>query len=310
MHAPPFTAALLAPRHWPLWLALGLMRLLNLLPLRLQLALGEALGLLAGAVVASRRRVIAVNLAIAFPEKSAAEQAQLAKEHCKALGRGIFESALAWWASDARIRRLGSVRGAEHLREVQGKGKGALLLTGHFTTLELGGRILAAHGVEFHAMYRPYENPVMNFLMHRWREQRARLPAVPREELRTLVKTLRAGAAVWYAPDQALDSRISVYVPFFGKPVATIVATSKLAAMGRAAVVPYFPAYLGRGRYEVVVQAALEGFPGEDETADAARVNRVLEDGIRAHAPAEYFWVHRRFKQVPPGTPDPYARAS
>ncbi len=310
MTAPPFTPAMLSPRHWPLWAGLGLMWLLcTLLPLRVQLLLGEGLGLIAGGLVASRRRIIRVNLNIAFPEKTPEQRQALLWQHCRAMGRGVFEAGLAWWASDARIRRLGQVQGAEHLQRVQSQGQGALLLTGHFTSLELGGRILAAHGVAFHAMYRPYENPVMNYLMHRWRAARARLAALPREELRALVKALRGGAAVWYAPDQALDSRIGVYVPFFGKDVATIIATSKLAAMGRAAVVPYFPTYLGKGRYLVTIEPALANFPGADETADAARVNQVLEAGIRDHAPAEYFWVHRRFKRVPPGTPDPYRRA-
>jgi len=122
------------------------------------------------------------------------------------------------------------------------------------------------------------------------------------------VRSLREGRAVWYAPDQTLDARISVYVPFFGKNVATIVATSKLAAMGRAAVVPYFPAYLGHGRYRVVIEPALADFPGPDEVADAARINRVLETGICRYAPTEYFWVHRRFKNLPPGDIDIYRK--
>lgn len=308
MHAPPFLVAYLGPRYWAVWLGLGLMRLLHRLPIRLQLALGESLGRSLGRLVGSRRRIVRANLAVAFPGRSVAEREALVDAHFAALGRGLFEAAIAWWSPDERLRELGVVEGIEHLRDVQAKGQGALLLTGHFTTLELGARFLCLAGVDFHAMYRPYENGLMDYFMHRWRERRSRLPALPRDELRTLVKALRGGAAVWYAPDQTLDTRISVYVPFFGKKVATIVATSKLAQMGRAAVVPYFPAYLGGGRWQVVIEPALAAFPGADEIADAARVNAVLEAGIRRHAPAEYFWVHRRFKQVPPGEPDIYAR--
>ncbi|ROH86478.1 LpxL/LpxP family Kdo(2)-lipid IV(A) lauroyl/palmitoleoyl acyltransferase [Stagnimonas aquatica] len=309
MHAPPFRASFLGPRYWPVWLGLGLMRLLHLLPITWQLAFGEALGRRLGRMLGSRRRIVRANLAVAFPAQNAAQREAMVDAHFAALGRGLFEAALAWWSSDARLRGLGTVEGVEHLRAVQAKKQGALLLTGHFTTLELGARFLCLAGVDFHAMYRPYENGLMDYFMHRWRERRSRLPALPRDELRTLVKALRGGASVWYAPDQTLDTRISVYVPFFGKKVATIVATSKLAQMGRAAVVPYFPAYLGGGRWKVVIEPALADFPGPDETADAARVNAVLEAGIRAHAPAEYFWVHRRFKHVPAGEPDIYARA-
>lgn len=308
MTPPAFRTALIAPRHWPVWIGLGLMRLLHLLPLRVQLQLGEWLGALVARVLPGRRRVVAANLLVAFPEQTHEQRRQMLHAHFRALGRGVFEAAIAWWSSDARIAKAGIVEGFENLRAVQGKGQGALLLTGHFTTLELGARFLTLAGVEFHAMYRPYENPVMDYLMHHWRQRRSKLPALPREELRPLVRALREGRAVWYAPDQTLDPKISVYVPFFGKNVATIVATSKLAAMGRAAVVPYFPAYLGQGRYRVVIEPALVDFPGADETADAARINQVLEDGIRRHAPAEYFWVHRRFKSVPAGEPDIYRK--
>lgn len=307
MKPPAFKPALLAPRHWPLWLGLGLMRLLHLLPIRLQLKLGELLGMLVARVVPGRRRVVAANLYVAFRDHSHEQRRQMLHAHFRALGRGVFEAAIAWWSSDARLAQSGVVEGLEHLRALAAKKQGALLLTGHFTTLELGARFLALSGVDFHAMYRPYENPVMDYLMHHWRQRRSRLAAIPREELRTLVKALRDGRYIWYAPDQTLDARVSVYVPFFGKNVRTIVATSKIADMGRAAVVPYFPAYLGRGRYRVVIEAPLDGFPGGDEVADAARINRVLEAGIRAHAPAEYFWVHRRFKAVPEGEQDIYA---
>lgn len=306
MHAPPFRPGFLGPRYWAVWLGLGLMRLLHLLPIRVQLSLGAALGRLLGRLVASRRRIVLANLAVAFPEQTVVARAAMADAHFAALGRGAFEAAIAWWSPDSRLRGLATVEGIEHLRAVQSKGQGALLLTGHFTTLELGARFLCLAGVDFHAMYRPYENGLMDYFMHRWRERRSRLPALPRDELRTLIKALRGGAAVWYAPDQTLDPRISVYVPFFGKPVATIVATSRLAQMGRAAVVPYFPAYLGGGRWRVVIEPALADFPGADESADAARINGVLEAGIRAHAPTEYFWVHRRFKQLPPGEPGIY----
>lgn len=308
MTPPAFRPALLAPRHWPVWIGLGLLRLLHLLPLRVQLELGEGLGSLVSRLLPGRRRIVAANLKVAFPNATHEERQQLLHAHFRALGRGGFEAAIAWWSSDARIASCGLVEGLEHLRAVQDKGQGVLLLTGHFTTLELGARFLALAGVEFHAMYRPYENPVMDYLMHHWRQRRSKLPALPREELRPLVRALREGRAVWYAPDQTLDLRISVYVPFFGKQVATIVATSKLAAMGRAAVVPYFPVYLGGGRYRVVIEPALAGFPGPDEVADAARINAVLEAGICRYAPAQYFWVHRRFKSLPPGEPDIYQK--
>lgn len=306
MDAPAFRAELLHPRYWPTWFGVALMWLLSWLPIPLQMALGQGLGWLAGRLVRSRRHVVRTNLDLCFPELSAGERAGMTDRHFRDLGMGVFEAALAWFAPDWRLRRYGEVVGAEHLRAAQADGSGALLLTGHFTTLELGARFLCLAGVPFHAMYRPYNNAVMDWCMHRWRQRRSKLPALPRADLRRLVRALREGRAIWYAPDQTLDRRISVYAPFFGTPVLSITATARLAQMGRARVVPYFPVR-ERGRYRVHILPALADFPGADDSADAARINRVLEDGVRL-APSQYFWIHKRFKRMPAGTPDPYRR--
>jgi KDO2-lipid IV(A) lauroyltransferase len=303
MNAPPFRAEFLAPRYWPMWLALGVLRLLCALPVPWVIRIGEGIGGLTGRLWQRRRHVVRVNLGLCFPQLTPAELEQRVDDHFRALGAGIFEACLAWWASDRRLRRYGEVVGLEHLERAMANGTGALLLTGHFTTLELGARYIAM-ARDFHAMYRPLNNTLVDYFMHRWREARSGLPALPRDDLRALVRALREGRAIWYAPDQTLDFRHSVFVPFFGVPALTITATSRLAQMGRARVVPYFPERVN-GRYRITVLPALENFPGDNETADAARINRVIEDGIR-RAPAQYFWVHRRFKWRPPGEKDVY----
>lgn len=303
MSAPAFQARFLAPRYWPTWLGVGVLRLLTFLPVPLLVRLGENVGWAAGRLWQKRRYVVRVNLKLCFPQLEGAALEQAVDEHFKALGAGIFEACLAWWASDLRLRRHGEVVGLEHLDAAMAGGTGVLLLTGHFTTLELGARFVSMHR-DFHAMYRPINNPLIDYFMHHWRGARAGLPALPREDLRALVKALRQGRAIWYGPDQTLDFRHSVFVPFFAVPALTITATSRLAQMGRAKVVPYFPQRIN-GRYRVTFLPALENFPGADETADAARINQAIEQGVRM-APAQYFWVHRRFKWRPQGEKDVY----
>ncbi|MEQ1439261.1 LpxL/LpxP family Kdo(2)-lipid IV(A) lauroyl/palmitoleoyl acyltransferase [Fontimonas sp. SYSU GA230001] len=304
MAAPAFEAALLHPRHWPTWLAVACVWMLSWLPIAVQRTLGAGLGRLAGVLLKRRRAVVRVNLRVAFPQLSEAERERRVGQHFAEMGRGVFETALAWFAPDWRLRRLGEVVGLDNLKAAMADGSGALLLTGHFTTLELGARFLCLAGVRFHAMYRPYNNAVMDYLMHHWREGRSGLPALARNDLRPLVRALRSGHAIWYAPDQTLDKKLSVHAPFFGVPVRTITATARLAQMGRAKVVPYFPQRVG-GRYRVHILPALTGFPTDDDLADATRINHVIEDGI-ALAPLQYFWVHKRFKGLPPGTPRIY----
>jgi len=306
MAAPRLEPRLFHPRCWPTWLGLGVVRLLSLLPVPLLIATGSGLGWLAGRVLGGRRRIVRVNLELCFPQLDTATREAMVDDHFRALGSGVFETALAWFAPDRRLQALFEVIGLEHLDAAQADGSGVLLLTGHFTSLEIGARAVAMLPRPFHAMYRPYNNAVLDYFMHRWRGKRSGRPALPRDDLRGLIRALRQGHAIWYAPDQALDMRVSVFAPFFGMPVGTVTATARLARMGRAKVVPYFPQRIGH-RYRVTFMPALENFPGGDELADATRINQVLEAGVRL-APAQYFWVHRRFKRLPPGTPNPYRR--
>lgn len=303
MNAPPFRAAYLAPQYWPTWFGVGLLRVLALLPVATLVALGEAIGAFAGRAWKKRRHVVRTNLHLCFPQLDDAALEHATDEHFRAIGAGVFEACLAWWASDERLRKHGEVRGLEHLTAAMADGSGVLLLTGHFTTMELGARYLRMAGPPFHAMYRPAKNGLVDWFMHRWRQSRAGLPALPRDDLRGLVKALRGGRAIWYGPDQTVE-RQSMFVPFFGVPALTVTATARLTQMGRAKVVPYFPARID-GRYVVTVLPALENYPAGDDAADALRINQVMEQGI-ALARDQYFWVHRKFKWRPEGLPALY----
>lgn len=303
--APPFRLGFLAPQYWPAWLGIGLLRLLCLLPLPWMVRFGEGLGGLVGRAWKKRRHIVRVNLSLCFPDLRGEALEHEIDAHFRALGAGLFEACYAWWASDARLRPHGEVVGLDHLDRAMANGTGALLLTGHFTTMELAARFIVMAGRPFHPMYRPADNALVDYLMHHWREGRAGLPALPRDDLRGLVRALRAGRAIWYGPDQTLNPRHSVFAPFFGVPALTVTATARLAEMGRAKVVPYFPQRVN-GRYRVTFLPALENFPAGDEAADAARINQAIEQGIGL-ARSQYFWVHRRFKARPPGQQDVYA---
>lgn len=290
----------LAPRYWPVWLGLGLIKIMAALPFHWQLSLGRRIGHWLGKIARRRRRIASINLNLCFPEKSLTQRATLLEEHFAALGIGLFETAMAWWTPDSKLRGLARIEGAEHLDQALARGKGVILLTGHFTTLELGARFITWRQ-PFHALYRPHKNPLYEAVMRRERERRSRLPPLPREDLRGLLRAFKQGRAIWYAPDQNHGMRNSVFVPFFGIPTCTITATSRLAALSGAAVVPYFPRRLpGAAGYEVVILPALEDFPSGDVVADTRRINELLEHYIR-RAPEQYLWVHRRFKTRPPG---------
>jgi len=295
------------PQHWPAWLGMGLGWALAQMPLPAQMWLGRRLGELAYALLWSRRRVVATNLALCFPRMNAAERQALVLANFRSVGMGAMETLLCWWAPDARIERLTDSAGIQHLLTAARPGHGLLLYSGHFTSLELGVRMAQIHlrrqGIVTTAMYKAPHNPVVNRVMRNRRETHIGERSIPKDDVRGMIKALRRGRAVWYAADQKAINKFSGPVPFFGTPAATNLATGRLASMGNASVLPFFTLRRRDFRgYRLVVSPPLTDFPGDDEYADALRLNRILEEVVRK-APEQYFWLHKRFKDGPSGNP-------
>ncbi|WP_026289851.1 LpxL/LpxP family Kdo(2)-lipid IV(A) lauroyl/palmitoleoyl acyltransferase [Thioalkalivibrio sulfidiphilus] len=295
------------PRHWPMWLGVGLLWAASHMPWRWQIRLGEALGSLAWHLARSRRHVAQVNVDLCFPSLEPAARRELVREHFRAMGAALFETPFGWWADDRRLQPLAHIEGLEHLKTALEGGKGVLLLSAHFTTLEIAGRLLVPHQ-PFAAMYRPHENPVIEYCFRRNREHHCQR-AIRRDKAKDVIRALRDNLVVWYAPDQAYKAKNSTIVPFFGVPAATNNATARLAKISGAPVVPFFGYRLpGSQGYRLVIGAPLEHFPIDDAESDAQRINEVVEKAVM-EAPAQYFWTHRRFKYKRNwGIPDPYRK--
>lgn len=278
-------------------------RVLPFLPWRMQFAIGRGIGRLARRVARRRRLITEANLGRCFPELGAAERDRLLREHFDALGIGIIETALCWWAPDWRLRSRVEVEGLEHLRNAKAAGRGVIMLSAHFTTVELGCRLLAMQHPMI-AVYRPHENRVIDYVMRKRRTAHIG-PMIRNGDLRNMLRSLRLNAIAWYAPDQAYFGPRGVEVPFFGIPAPTSTGTSRIAAASKSPVLPYFVKRSASGRYRLKILPPLAGFPSGDHEADAARINAVLEAGIR-EAPEQYLWSHDRFKQFQRdyGTPD------
>ncbi len=287
----------LGPRHWPMWLALGVIVLAARLPWALQRGLGRGIGWLAPWLAPSRRQAAKVNLALCFPERDETWRKQLLDDSFQALGVGLFEFARAWWGSVGGISRHAHIEGLEHLQALQQQGRGVLLVSGHFMTLEICGRLLTDH-FAVAGMYRRHRNPVFEWAVKRGRLRYAQ-HMFTNDELRGAVRHLKKGGILWYAPDQDMRGKDTVFAPFFGVPAATITATHQLARLTGCAVVPFFHRREG-GRYLLRIAPPLEDFPSADATADSARVNAQIEAMVR-EAPDQYLWIHRRFKRQPEG---------
>ncbi|HEY8996242.1 MAG TPA: lysophospholipid acyltransferase family protein, partial [Lacunisphaera sp.] len=195
------------------------------------------------------------------------------------------------------------VLGIEHLERPLSAGKGVVVLTAHFSTLEICGVFLTSH-LPVCCLYREPNNPVVALPMRRHRERIASV-AVHFDDLKGLIRALRSGHAIWYAPDQGKRTPGSEILPFFGVPAITNTATAKIAKMTGAAVVPYFARRERDGSYTLTIHPPLENYPTDDLSADAVRINRLIEENIRL-APEQYFWVHKRFKARGEGYPEVY----
>jgi Kdo2-lipid IVA lauroyltransferase/acyltransferase len=298
---------LLRPHYWPTWLAMGTLRVLVLLPYPLQVWLGRCIGSLLVRLPLSFVRIARTNIALCLPEQSETAREWLLKEHFKSLGQGIFETGMAWWASKSRLAKLMRLEGREHLEAALARGRGAILLSAHFTNLEIGARGLCDQlPSRPNIMYRPTGNAVLERFLARNRSQQAKR-AIPRDDVRTLISSLKGNEPVWYAPDQAYRKKGAEMVPFFGIPAATNTATSRLARMTGAAVLPYFQERLPDGKFRMVIHPMLENFPSDDPAADAKRFNEYIEAQVR-RVPEQYLWIHRRFKGLTPDYPDYYKR--
>ncbi|MCY1423891.1 Lipid A biosynthesis lauroyltransferase [compost metagenome] len=307
MDRPRFRAAFLHPRYWLLWLGLGVLWLVVQLPYALLLKLGRVLGALMLLVAKSRRRIAARNLELCFPELSAAERARLLRENFASNGIAFFEMAMSWWWPSARLARLAHVEGLEHLQAAQREGQGVILMSLHFTTLEIGASLLGQlHTID--GMYREHKNPLFDYIQRHGRERHnLDASAIERDDVRGMLKVLRAGRAIWYAPDQDYGRKQSIFVPLFGVPAATVTATSKFARLGKARVVPFTQQRLADGSgYRLTIHPPLADFPGDSEESDCLRINQWIEQAVR-QCPEQYLWAHRRFKTRPEGAPKLYA---
>ncbi len=289
-------------RDLPMWCAVGLLVAMGRLPWALQRLLGRAIGALAHALAGSRRHAARVNLRLCFPELDEAAREDLLRASFRDFGIGLFEFARAWWGDVATMRREVVIENLERLHDARADGRGVLMVSGHFMTLEMCGRLLCDHA-PLAGMYRRYRDPVMEWAVKRGRLRYA-AAMFTNDEIRPAMRHLKQGGILWYAPDQDMRGKDTVFAPFFGVPAATITATHQFARLTGCAVVPFFHRREG-ARYVLRIGEPLADFPSDDAAVDSARVNAAIEAMVR-EAPTQYLWIHRRFKRRPEGMAPPY----
>lgn len=292
------------PQNMPFYwrLTFSFLRGLGKLPLPVLRLFGSGLGWLSFYLAKKRKRIAEINLRLCFPEKSEEERQAILRACFRQLGQGIAELPFAWYAAPEKLKQHAKIEGISLIEKSRSEGFGVILLTYHFTGIELGGQMLAQHIPGIHALYRVHKNPFFEAEQYARRSRFA--TPVPRDKVRQMLQALRRGDVLWLLPDQDHGRAQSVFVEFFGQPAATITSTTWFAQHAKVRVHPTIIQRTSEGMH-IQIQPALSNFPGPSEHDDAQRLMRILENTLRSN-PADYMWVHRRFKTRPANTPYVY----
>ncbi|MBA6347614.1 MULTISPECIES: LpxL/LpxP family Kdo(2)-lipid IV(A) lauroyl/palmitoleoyl acyltransferase [unclassified Colwellia] len=295
---PDFKISFLLPKYWLTWFGVIVLYTISWLPYKLQLMLGRMLGRLLYKIGSSRKTVAMKNLQLCFPEMSAQERTRILKKNFENTGIALFETGMGWWWPDWRVRRKTKIVGLEHLEKAHREGKGVLLLTMHYLSVEINCRGMGT-GHPTVVFYRPHNNQLMEFFQFRGRG-RSNKYMLGKRDVKGLMKALRDKEVCIYLPDQDYGRNRSLFVPFFAVPdAATTTGTLIFARQKNVQSHILIPTRNDDGSgYTLEIKPMMENFPTDNDEADVIRINQELEKAIM-FKPEQYMWLHRRFKTRP-----------
>ena len=282
-------------------LLLSAVWLLHWLPLGVQAVLGRAFGRLLHAAGRQRRNVALRNLELCMPELSGVERQAMVLEHFKLLGRSLLERGVLWYASAERLKKLIHVEGDVHLAERSERS--VMWLVPHFLAVDVAGTAVQLfQSKDGCNIYTAQSNAVLDAALRRGRYRFSNAAMFTRQQSALpMVRAIKRGMPFFNPADMDFGRRDAAFVPFFGHPAATLLAPSKLSRSLHMIVQPIVAEMLPGGQgWRITFMPAWTDWPTDDPVADAAAMNRFVETQIRKH-PAQYLWVHKRFKTRPEG---------
>ena len=275
---------------------MGILYLISWLPFVIQIQIGKLLGKLLGVLAKKRVSVAKRNLELCFPEKSEQEILALVKENKEHAGMALLETGMGWWWPDWRIKMLGNFEGYEHIESILASGKGVLALAIHNMNLELACRIAGVRHPAV-AFYRKHNNPLIEYIQYQGRS-RSNKYMINKRNAKGLIEALNQQEVCFYLPDQDYGRGQSEFVPFFAvKDAASTKGTLLFAKRANCEIVFIVSTRSKRG-YEIKVVPGLNNFPSGDDKLDITRINKQVEELVEL-APAQYLWMHKRFKTRP-----------
>ncbi len=276
-----------------MWLGLFLLWLLSHLSFRVQWLLSLVFGFCLYYLLPSRRNIAKINIGLCFASKTKDQKQQLLKSHFYALGVNIIAIANGFYLSQARTKKICHIKGRQYLEQAIAKKQPIMLLAGHWTSMMLVGGCIKSEYGQVADIFRPQNNQLFSQAMQKSFAKK-NIKMLHFKQLKSIVTTLKDNTPTWYAHDQDLGDKKSIFAPFFGIQTATIIGTAKLAKLTNAQVLPVM-FYTQDNHYILEISPPLKNYPSGDELADATKTNAILEAQIR-QKPEQYYWVHKRFK--------------
>jgi lipid A biosynthesis (KDO)2-(lauroyl)-lipid IVA acyltransferase len=299
-HQPVFQRRFLRPRYWPIWLIALPGLILAFLPVRVRAVLADGAGWLFSRIDSKPGRIARKNLSLCLPDLEDTDRRRLLQEHFRVAAHILLGYGQLLVRSPRHLRRQFDIHGLEKVERAATAGKGVILLSPHFLAIEYAGQCLSQDRPMV-SMVRVHSNPVMDWMVTRFRTRYGGEIFSHVANLLSLVKATRAGRWFIYFPDEDKGAENNIFIPFCGIPKATMPLLGRLAASCRAAVIPTLALYSpARRRFSIEFLDPLEDFPTGDNRQDALRMNRLIEDMVKRN-PAQYLWSAKIFRTRPPG---------
>lgn len=295
------TSALWLPKHWPYWVIVAVTWLIVQLPYRWLMRIGKVLGSVAYYFPSYSKKILFANLNLCFPEWSLKEKQALAYKNFQSASMSMFETLLAWFASDKKIRSLLKVYNPQRLSQHE---EGRLAIIPHYHTLAIVARIYSLNVVKggrmTSAVFRPHRKAVINKFNEGF-YKKVFDKAIPSTSMKAMVRSLREKDILLFLPDIDPGKKLGIFSRFFGVQARTISGVGKLASLGKSKVMPmYFIRRDDLSGYNLYPCELLDNYPSGDEQADTDSMNACFEKIIRKH-PEQYLWQYKRFTRHPEG---------
>lgn len=301
--APQFSYSFLMPKYWLIWLGVIILFLIIQLPYPIIRKLGNAFGMLLPVIAKKRTAISKRNIQLCFPQWSEQKQKEIYQQNLLQTGNALFETAMAWWWPDWRVKKHFKVEGYEKVRPHLEKGVGVFALAVHNLSLEMGCRGLG-YTHKCISFYRKHNNPLIDYLQYHGRVKSNDF-MIDKRSARLYIEALNSGELCIYFPDQDYGKKQSLFVPFGGvEKAATTTGTLMFAERSNSFAIVIIPQYTKTG-WLVRFSTELDYLADKEVSSPHQRLTRLNIDLLNAikMQPESYLWMHKRFKSRPDDEP-------